>query len=163
MVTGLPSRDGKVAKNTRLMERSPEGGAGEPIVRPFTPAAGFNDDWWSDFTWNTSARWFSLIDDASGDELVRVELVCGSDVGALYRPVPRNGYVEIELIETHAERRRRGWAREAIVQLQNGLPGPYAALAKEGAEPFWEGLGWTGFQHPTEPEHSDVLFIDERR
>lgn len=148
--------------STRFVERHPEHtDERDPVVKPFAPTVGFEDDWWVDFTWDTSARWFSLIDDSTGDELARLEVIPASDVGAVYRPVPPNGYTEIELIEVHGECRRQGWGRTAIEKLQEQLPAPYAALAQDGAEPFWTGVGWTAFQHPEDAEHCDVLFIDE--
>ncbi|GAA1174312.1 hypothetical protein GCM10009584_14400 [Ornithinimicrobium humiphilum] len=162
MIAGPNRAAGTCGSSTRLVERCPEHtDERDPVVKPFTSATGFTDDWWVDFNWDTSVRWFSLIDDTTGDELVRVEVVPTSEVGALYRTVPANGYTEIELIEVHGEHRRQGWGRTAIEKLQEQLPGPYAALAKDGAEPFWTGLGWTAFQHPGDPEHCDVLFIDE--
>lgn len=96
--------------------------------------------------------------EANGVEVARVQLV-EAVYPEEYIGVPRFGpeMLKIQLLEVAADRRREGLGTQVVQGLCDVFLGRRFVAFSEGADEFWEAVGWDRFEHPD--GRSQSLFI----
>lgn len=122
-----------------------------------------NSHWWDHVRYGDDDPWFVqvLADDA---EVARVELVEDGGVNPTYAGVPVIGdeRLMIHLIEVAAEARGSGIGTQVVQGLADRHPDRRLFAYSEGADHFWESVGWQRFNDPR-PGPSRTLFIAPAR
>ncbi|SKM38215.1 acetyltransferase, gnat family protein [Mycobacteroides abscessus subsp. abscessus] len=121
-----------------------------------------NPQWWDEVRYLEDDPWFVQVLDA-GAEVARVELVEDGGVNPTYVGVPVIGAerLMIHLIEVATAARRRGIGTQVVLGLAERHPTRRLFAYSEGADDFWESLGWDRFTDPK--KRSRPLFIQPAR
>lgn len=130
---------------------------------PFDPDVAYeNSHWWDQVRYLEDRPWFvQVLDD--GVEVARIELVEDGAVNPTYVGVPVIGdeRLMIHLIEVAATVHRRKIGTQAVRRLEERHPGRRLFAYSEGADDFWDSLGWGRFTDPA--KRSRPLYIQPAR
>jgi len=130
---------------------------------PFHPEITYeNPHWWDGVRYRDDSPWFVQVleDDV---EVARVELVEDGGVNPTHVGVPVIGdeRLMIHLIEVATTVRRRGIGTQVVLGLAERHPARRLYAYSEGADGFWDSLGWDRFTDPAKRSRS--LYIKPAR
>lgn len=142
-----------------LMSLKPDT-TGAVICKPFSSSDDFTDGWWDDaiYGFEPSQHYYSLYD--GQHEVVRVEVEVQDTLADEYElPVHPGPYAVIHFFEVSEDHRRRGYGAEAVQLIDDRYEDMPLVAFSEDADLFWGSLGWSKFEHKTEPLHSRPMYV----
>jgi GNAT superfamily N-acetyltransferase len=124
---------------------------------PYTQHDGFNADWWRPRA-GDNLRHVQVRRD--GVEVARVLLdeVVHIDYYVDTPPLGATA-LQIELIEVSGKHRLQGIGREVVRRLAQLHSDRRLVAFSEGADEFWQSLGWQRHERRIDPESCQPLFI----
>jgi ribosomal protein S18 acetylase RimI-like enzyme len=128
---------------------------------PFQDSDKFEPRWWN-YSYETDDPWYvqALRD---GIEVGRVELDEDVRFFRYYGADPslEPNALEIQFIEVSVDCRLQGIGRSIVGELAAMHPDQTLCALSEGADPFWESLGWRRYVHLEHGERNRPLYIQQ--
>jgi ribosomal protein S18 acetylase RimI-like enzyme len=127
-----------------------EGGV---VFKPFSPSDDFSDEWWVDSIVGydpTEQQFYGVFD--GQHEVARIEVEIVPDLGEEYPAPSASGpYAVIHFFEVSEDHRRRGHGTRAVDLLESHYGGLSLVAFSEGADEFWDSVGWERHENSVEP------------
>lgn len=137
--------------------------SGPVIHKPFSESDDFTDVWWEDtiYGFEPSQHFYSVYD--GQNEVVRVETEIQDILNEEYEVSAHPGpYAVIHFFEVSEDHHRKGYGTEAVQLIADRYEAMPLVAFSEGADDFWASLGWTRYEHKTEPDHSRPMYVSQR-
>ncbi|SHR98514.1 acetyltransferase, gnat family protein [Mycobacteroides abscessus subsp. abscessus] len=133
-------------------------------VPPFDWSVAYaQGHWWDAPRIHAKDPWFIQVL-AAGVEVGRVEIDDPGTISTEYQGIPpvRSERLEIQLIEVATVARGRGIGTRIVRELEARFPERRLFAYSQGADGFWDSLGWKPFYRPSRPP-ARTLFIQPAR
>lgn len=133
---------------------------------PFEPSESYeHPEWWANARGAVGDPWFVQALE-NGVEIARVQLDERGGIGDGYTDAPAinaHELLEIQFIEVTTTARRRGVATRVVQALTEQHPDKHLMAYSEGADAFWESLGWDPFYDLSPGPPGRTLYIQPAR